>query len=214
MKLYSLVILLVVGFAQAIQAQGNHEILIVPSENDTLTSDKELVEENRESEIKYVETENDKGNRVSYRYNFVWQYGGESKLAVFLPKFNAFRVHDLKFLNPYYGLEAGIHPLLVSAAFTFSGVCGVEKGIFNLETSLSHFRTTKINDGNGGLKGPYSQNSFNLKLGIRIKKIYLKIGRSFLLNENVPVGQDRIPLFGIGEINGKVYGVEVQYVFE
>ena len=213
MKMYSLVLLLVVGFVQAIQAQGNHDILIAPSESDTLTSDKELVEENKVSEIKYVGIQNDKGNRVSYRYNFVWQYGGESKLAI-LPKFNAFRVHDLKFLNPYYGLEAGIHPLFVSAAFTFSGVCGIEKGIFNLETSLSHFRTTKINDGNGGLKGPYSQNSFNLKLGIRIKKIYIKIGRSFLLNENVPVGQDRISLFDIGEINGKVYGVEVQYVLE
>jgi len=146
---------------------------------------------------------------VVYSANFVLQYGGESKLTL-LPKVNLLRKHTLNLFNPYYGIEFGVLPLFTDAAYSFSGICGIEKGIFNLETSLSHFRTTKMRDGQNGLKGPFSQNLFNVKFGVQILKVKLKVGTSFLLNENIPTGQERIPLLDIGKINGTIYGIELQ----
>ena len=92
-----------------------------------------------------------------------------------------------------------------------SGILGIEKNVYSLETSLSHFMTTKISDGEGGFNGPYSQDLINLKIGFQIKKVRLKVGTSFLLNENIPQGQDRIPLLDIGKINGTIFGIEVQF---
>lgn len=149
-------------------------------------------------------------SKVIYKANFIFQYGGESILTI-LPKVNLLRVHNLSFINPYYGVELGIHPFMVAGAFTFSGVCGVEKGIFNLEASITHFRTTKIRDGDNGYKGPFSRNLLNLKLGIQISEVRLKIGTSFLINENIPQRQERIDLLDMGKINGRIYGIELQF---
>ena len=147
--------------------------------------------------------------KVIYSANFVFQYGGESKLTI-LPKINLLRKHQLNSFNPYYGIELGVHPLFVAGAFTFSGICGIEKGFFNIETSLSHYRTTKVRDGQNGFNGPFSQNLFNVKFGVQIMKVKLKVGTSFLLNENIPRGQERISLLDIGKISGNIYGIELQ----
>lgn len=147
---------------------------------------------------------------VIYEANFVFQYGGESKLTL-LPKVNLLRKHKLNLFNPYYGIELGIYPIFVAGAFSFSGIFGIEKNIFNIETSLSHFRTTKIKDGQKGFNGPFSQNLFNLKVGVQIKMLKLKIGTSFLLNENIPQGQERISLLDIGKVNGSIFGIELQF---
>ena len=162
------------------------------------------------SDSYHLETSEDKidSSKVIYKANLIFQYGGESKVTI-MPKVNLLRVHKLNLINPYYGVEFGIHPLMIAGAFTFSGVCGVEKSIFNLETSISHFRTTKISDGEDSFIGPFSQNSLNLKLGIQIKKVGVKIGTSFLINENIPQGQERISLLDIGKINGNIYGIEL-----
>lgn len=145
--------------------------------------------------------------KVSYKVNLIFQYGGESKLTI-LPKVNLLRVHKLNLFNPYYGVELGIHPYLIGGAFTFSGLCGIEKNIFNIESSFSHFRTIKIKNGENSFIGPFSQNSLNLKFGIRIKKIGIKIGTSFLVNENIPQGQEKISVLDIGKINNNTYGIE------
>lgn len=113
--------------------------------------------------------------------------------------------------NPYYGIELGIHPLFAGGAFTFNGFCGIEKDFLSLESSLSHFRTTKISNGDKGYNGPYRQNLLNLKLGFQINKIRLKVGTSFLLKENIPQGQERIDLLDFGKINDTVYGIEIQF---
>jgi hypothetical protein len=158
----------------------------------------------------YISKNNKDSLKVIYEANFVFQYGGESKLTI-LPKVNLLRKHKLNLFNPYYGIELGVIPLFVGGAFSFSGICGFEKSIFNLETSVSHFRTTKISDGEDGYKGPFSQNLLNLKFGVQIRKVKLKIGTSFLLNENIPQGQERISLLDIGKINGIIYGIELQF---
>lgn len=148
-------------------------------------------------------------DNVVYAVNLVFQYGGESKLTL-LPKVNLLRKHQLNLVSPYYGIELGVHPLFIAGAFTFSGVCGVEKGIFNLETSLSHYRTTRVKDGQDGYNGPYSQNLLNVKVGVQIMKVKLKLGTSFLLDEKIPRGQERVSLLDIGKINGTIYGIELQ----
>lgn len=86
----------------------------------------------------------DKAKEISYKTNLVFQYGGESKLTI-LPKFNFYRIHQQKLLEPYYGIEIGVPPLFVAGAFTFSALTGCEIKNFQLETSLSHFRTTDLN---------------------------------------------------------------------
>lgn len=149
--------------------------------------------------------------KVKYEANFVFQYGGESKLALILPKINLLRKHQTNFINPYYGIEFGLHTGFVGLYGSLSGIVGIERDIYSIETSASHFRTTKISDGEGGFNGPYSQNLINLKFGIQIKKVKLKVGTSFLLNENVPPEQERIPLLDFGKINGIIYGIEIQF---
>lgn len=149
-------------------------------------------------------------SKVSFKANLVFQYGGESKLTIF-PKLNMVRIHQSKILKPYYGLELGFHPLFVAGAFTFAGVTGVELNSFNLESSLCHFRTTKVNDGNGEYSGPFIQNSFNLKLGYSIKKFTLKVGMSFLIDKSIPEGDERIPLIDFGKINNHIFGLELQF---
>ena len=155
----------------------------------------------------------EKISNAHYEMNFAFQFGGEAKLTI-LPKFNILRKHKLPFLSPYYGLEAGIHPLMIAGAFSFSGIVGIEQKRFNLESSISHFRTTKISDGDEGFNGPYGQNLFNIKIGFRIGKVRLKLGRSFILREFIPTGQTRIPLLNLGEINGNIYGAEVQILLD
>lgn len=151
----------------------------------------------------------DDSDNVVYAVNLVFQYGGESKLTL-LPKVNLLRKHQLNLVSPYYGIELGVHPLFIAGAFTFSGVCGVEKGIFNLETSLSHYRTTRVKDGQDGYNGPYSQDLLNVKVGVQIMKVKLKLGTSFLLDEKIPRGQERVSLLDMGKINGTIYGIELQ----
>ncbi len=150
--------------------------------------------------------------KVTYEGSFVFQYGGESKLALFFPKINLIRKHNTKIVSPYYGIELGLHLGFVAGYGSLSGIVGFEKSIFNLESSLSHFRTTKISDGEEGLKGPFSQNLVNLKFGIRIKNARVKVGRSFLLGENIPHGQDRIPILDIGKIDNRIWGIELQFI--
>ncbi len=162
-----------------------------------------------------LQTDNSKHStdsaKIIYEANFVFQYGGESKLALFLPKVNLLRKHRFDFISPYYGIELGLHAGLVSAYGSFSGIVGLEKDIFSFETSASHFWTTKISDGNNGFNGPFNQNLVNLKLGFQIKKVKLKVGTSFLINEHIPLGQTRIPLLDIGKINKMMYGIELQF---
>lgn len=149
--------------------------------------------------------------KIIYEANFVFQYGGESKLALFLPKVNLLRKHHYDFVNPYYGIELGLHAGFVGGYGSLSGIVGIEKNIFSLETSVSHFRTTRISDGDDGYNGPFSQNLLNLKLGFQISNVRLKVGTSFLLNENIPQGKERIDLIDLGKINETIYGIEIQF---
>ncbi len=103
--------------------------------------------------------------KTTYEANLVFQFGGESKLTL-LPKINLLRKHAFTSFTPYYGVAFGVHPLFIAGAYTFSAVGGIEKGFLSFETSLSHFRTTRVYiDEEEGYKGPYSQNLMNLKLG-------------------------------------------------
>lgn len=159
-----------------------------------------------------INSKSDKDSkRVIYEANFVFQYGGESKLALFLPKANLLRKHQIDLFTPYYGIELGLHAGFVGGYGSLSGIVGIEKNVFSLESSISHFRTTKINDGYNGYNGPFSQNLLNLKLGFKISKVKLKVGTSFLLNENIPQGQEKIDLLDLGKINKTIYGIEIQF---
>ncbi len=183
---------------------NKNEIHIIKSEIENYNSLKV------ESKQIYGSNYNVESSKITYEVNFVFQYGGESKLTL-LPKINLLRKHKLTLISPFYGLELGIHPLFVAGAYSFSGICGIEKGRLNLETSVSHFRTTKIRDEKDGYNGPFSQNLLNVKLGYKISKVRIKVGRSFLLNEIIPQGQKRIGLIDLGKINDAIYGIEIQF---
>jgi len=157
---------------------------------------------------------NEDTSKVTYEINCMVSWGGDSKLALIFPKVNILRKHNLKVANIYYGGGLGLHLALISGYGSISGITGIEKSIFNLESSISHFRTTKIPDGNGGLRGSFSQNLVSLKFGLKIKRVRLNLVRSFILSEKIPLGQDRIPLLDIGNINNKIWGIEIQLVTE
>lgn len=144
--------------------------------------------------------------------NYLLPWGGESKVPLFGVKFNLLRIHDLKYINPYYGIGAGFHHLLVFGCGTFSLIGGIEKGIFRLESSISHFWTSKYRDIDNLEIGPFNQQLLNLKFAIQIKMVKLKIGNSFILNEKIPSGQDRIPLLNIGNINNRIWCIELEFL--
>jgi len=155
----------------------------------------------------WLERESDK---IIYQTGFILQYGGESKLST-LPKISFLRLHNSKALKPYYGVEAGGYPLLVTVAYSVAAVSGLEWSFLNLETSFSFFQSRGTNDGNG-LVGPFSETAFNLKLGFRIARMRLKLGSTFVLNQVGPAGVAFPPLFDIGRYQGQIFGLELEYL--
>lgn len=63
----------------------------------------------------------------------------------------------------------------------------------------------------GGQNGPFFQNMANLKLGYSIHRFTLKLGASFILSDNLPIGENRLPLFDLGLIDNQIFGIEVQF---
>lgn len=96
--------------------------------------------------IPYLEYDGTEEKELDYfnELGFVFAFGGESKLAVFLPKVNFIHYQELEKFNSYYycyyGGELGIFPLLVAGAASISAIGGLEKGVFSLEGSFAHFR--------------------------------------------------------------------------
>ncbi|HYF02363.1 MAG TPA: hypothetical protein VEC36_03230 [Patescibacteria group bacterium] len=140
---------------------------------------------------------------VVYDVNMVLQFGGESKFAFWLPKFNVMRKHQLQFATPYYGAEIGPHMTFSFIPWygSISAIAGIEKSFFSTETSLSHFVIINA----------HSQTLWNLKVGFGIEQGRIKIGRSFLLQESGPTGEERNSLLDAGKINGQIWGIELQF---
>lgn len=158
---------------------------------------------------KGVTNDQDSSNIVyEIYYSFGW--GGDSKLALFLPKFYFTRKHQFEKINFYYGGGLGLHALFLGPYGSISGALGVEKNTFDLETSISHFRIAKAKRENNEREGPFSQNLFNLKLGMRIKTVRVKVGTSFILGENSPLGQEPPPLLNFGKIGNNIWSIELQ----
>jgi hypothetical protein len=149
---------------------------------------------------------------VEYELNFMISYGGDSKLALLLPKINVSRKHNIKSLKPYYGGGLGLHGALVTWYATATAYAGLEKGHFNFETSLTHFRNGKSRPSDTLTIGPFAQNLASLKLGILIKKVRVQFVRSFILSERIPAGQEKNGLMDIGKIGNAIWGIEVQFV--
>lgn len=150
---------------------------------------------------------------ITYELSCVYAVGGESKLVIFIPKLNLIRKHIGNTLNYYYGVEGGIYPLFIAGSGSLGVLYGMELNGLNLETTLSHFRTTKINDGVNNYIGPFSQNLASLKIGFRYANFGIKAVSTFAVNESVPSGQERPPLLDIGRVNNLMLGVEAQIYF-
>ncbi len=150
---------------------------------------------------------------ITYELSGVFAVGGESKLAIFLPKLNFTRKHKGATLNQYYGVEGGFYPLFVAGCGSIGVLYGVELNALNLETTLTHFRTTKFNDGANNYTRPFSQNLASLKMGFRIYNFRLKAVCAFALSESVPGGQERVSILDIGRVNNLFLGVEAQIYF-
>lgn len=209
-----MIFLFVFGLLQKMNAQDKSDIVIIDTKGNISvlfeTINRNYKCSKTDSTQIFISEKSKDIKKVIYEGNFVFQYGGESKLALFLPKVNLLRKHQFCFITPYYGIELGLHAGLVGGYGSLSGIVGIEKNIICIETSVSHFRTTKISDGVNSYIGPFSQNLLNLKFGFRISKVRLKVGTSFLLNENLLQGQERIGLIDLGKINGTIYSIEIQ----
>ncbi|HYF02362.1 MAG TPA: hypothetical protein VEC36_03225 [Patescibacteria group bacterium] len=154
---------------------------------------------------------NKQNGEVSYDINVILQYGGESKIAFILPKINVLRKHNFKAIQPYYGFEVGPHLHFQGPYSSLSAIIGLEKSVFTVETSLSRFNFSAVNHGENGMTGPFRQTLSNLKLGVGIEGVRLKVGRSFVLSEYVPEGQKRIPLLNVGKFDSGIWSFELQF---
>lgn len=163
-----------------------------------------------------ISTQNKDSLKAYFEAGFSYQYGGETKLP-FIPKFYLVRKHNLKFVKPYYGIEFGILPIIpIVYMGSIAGVIGLEKNRFNVETSFSYFRYDSFElsgDNESNLRatdGPTTQRAINLKVGYQIRKIRIKVGRTFVLGEQTPKGSERIGLLDFGKIGSQNWGIELQ----
>ena len=143
---------------------------------------------------------------VSYNAYISFQFGGEAKLT-FMPKFGFTRQHNNKSIKPYYGLEGGLYHLLMYNTYTLNMVLGAKKNIFSLESNVNNFWVPSHKP--DAKVRSYRQSSLGIKAGIDIKKTRLKTIIAFIIDENIPQGEDSMPLFGIGRINNVILGVEL-----
>ncbi|MEM1327826.1 MAG: hypothetical protein AAGI23_17830 [Bacteroidota bacterium] len=149
-------------------------------------------------------------SRIQYEGNMAFAVGGESKLAFLFPRFDFLRKHIFEKGSFYYGAGLGLHLAFVAGYGSINGITGLEYRFLDVESSISHLRTTRIVVDENDIRGPFSQNLFHVKAGVKIKNVKLRVVRSFIISEVVPIGQDRIPLLDIGKINDNLWGVEVQ----
>ena len=139
-------------------------------------------------------------------------YGNESKIGILLPKFYGVRKHYRSMVDFYYGGSVGLHPLLITGMVTATALFGTEFKKIDLEGSVSQLRVFKIPERDGiETKGPFGQSLLNFKIGYRIKKVRIRLGYSWILAEQIPKEQERIPLLDIGKIGGNLYGLEVVF---
>ena len=236
MKKNGLIILLIFVLMQALNAQDTSDVLIIEPEFDISIPDDKFVrvvkieqnslskktKEELDTETKvfrssksdttevYASPREKDSSNVWYEGYFSFQYGGEAKFAFFLPKLGIIRKHKFDLLNPYYGVELGLHALFVTGAYSMAVVCGTEISIFKFESTLSYFGIFKIAGSEDmAAIGPFNQASVNFKLGAKILGFIVKLGISFPIHEYIPVGQERAPILDVGKINGTIFGVEI-----
>ena len=152
--------------------------------------------------------------KVINEYSLIFSFGGESKLALFLPKFEYLRIHQLKPVNLYYGGSFGIHSAFVTGYGAISAVGGLEYKRLDFSSSISHLRILKARIDENDSIGPFSQNLINLKLGIRVKEIRFRIGTSMVLNENTTIGEERSGLLDFGKIGNRIFLIEIQTILK
>ncbi len=145
-----------------------------------------------------------------WRVGAAFSWGGESKLAFFLPKVVIVRRHEIARWRPYYGTSFGLYPLLIAGSGSGGLVIGTEWRALDVEASLNHWRTTRIPTGvDGVFRGPFAQNLITLRGGFRVGPVRLRAGGAWVLSERVPAAEERIGLMDIGVVKGRRYTLEI-----
>ena len=139
-----------------------------------------------------------------------FEAGGLAKIAVFTPILYGGRRHHLEQINWYYGLAGGAQALLITGVYNFRAYTGIAYRSLDVESSVGRYYAPKVAvDEMDPGTGPMRQDLLNFKLGVRIQRVRLRLGTSFVLGENYPDGQANEGLLPIGRINGRIYSAGV-----
>lgn len=146
-----------------------------------------------------------------------WQagpaFGAEHKFTFPTPKVTYTRMHFGGKVQPYYGASGHLnliqHPFFSGGAFA-----GIRYKFLGVESGLSYLRYVEASDVVAPeSRGPFAETWINPKLCFFIKKVVVKVGPAFLWRDQVPTGQQKVPLFNAGRLNGRFYNLEVLFRF-
>ena len=124
---------------------------------------------------------------AGYELSCVFAYGGESKLAVLLPRVQLVRKHYLRQVEPYYGLTAGFQVALVSWLGSAGVVAGANAGPFDVEFGLGRWYTPALGADDPTIALPsLRQDLLSLRGGLAIGRVHLRVGHAWELGRRAP----------------------------
>ena len=148
--------------------------------------------------------------RKKYEVSVSLGIGGESKVALFPPRFHFNRINQYSNLNHYFGFGIGIHPHFLGGWGTFHLQTGIEYKKIDLEASVSHLWTTSYEVDDSEIRGPWFQNLVNFKIGYlynyNYNKVRLVISR--VISDHFPDGQQGVFFLNFGRTGDFIFGLE------
>ncbi len=123
--------------------------------------------------------------------------GPENGMSLIMPKASYYSYQNRKHFETYYGVEGAaiiIETFIPSVDFVY----GIKKEFVSLDCSVGFLWDSY---------SKYSHGTFNPKIGIRIKKIWLKAGPSYYLFRDNK--ENAVPLFDITKIKNTFYNFEI-----
>lgn len=144
---------------------------------------------------------------LSFREKYL--YGGIGvgpETGISIPKISFYDFQNRKFLETYYGAEAGIW-WIERLSLSFDCLYGVKKNVFTFDTSIGALWISTRRDLD---LGHYFHSTVNPKIGIKFWKVWLKSGPSFHLSRT-----DTKDYWAVepGKIGNRYYNFEILVKF-
>jgi hypothetical protein len=138
--------------------------------------------------------------------------GPETLLSLFMPKVSLYNFQEHKIIDTYYGIEGTIG-FLVAQWYSFDCLYGVKKNIFTLDTSIGTMWYPKQKFDSDPV-GPYFNLTMNPKIGIRLRKLWLKAGPSLFLYKDYPKNQEELGMMTFSKIGNMHFNFEILVNFK